>query len=188
MLSPPGQAVPCLATSDCRLRWWLAENPDTAALVQGGIIPAAPQQSCCAPLHPPAASLGRFLCGTVNDFVAEVGRAYKRATENKQEAELMARKVGCWRAGACRVTWRGLLWRSVHAQGWAALGVPEPLGCPGKHGVSRQRWGALVLRMPGPLGCPGKHRVPGKHPVVAVGSGWCQRAERGGRPAVRHAE
>ncbi|KAM6323322.1 diacylglycerol kinase delta-like isoform 3-T3 [Podargus strigoides] len=37
-------------------------------------------------------SANRFLCGTVNDFVAEVGRAYKRATENKQEAELMARK------------------------------------------------------------------------------------------------
>nr|XP_009930572.1 PREDICTED: diacylglycerol kinase delta-like [Opisthocomus hoazin] len=36
--------------------------------------------------------LDRFLCGTVNDFVAEVGRAYKKATENKQEAELMARK------------------------------------------------------------------------------------------------
>uniref|UniRef100_A0A8C7KJL9 Diacylglycerol kinase n=1 Tax=Oncorhynchus kisutch TaxID=8019 RepID=A0A8C7KJL9_ONCKI len=35
----------------------------------------------------------RFLCGTVNDFVAEVGRAYERATENKEEADAMAKKV-----------------------------------------------------------------------------------------------
>uniref|UniRef100_A0A8C8FQU2 Diacylglycerol kinase n=1 Tax=Oncorhynchus tshawytscha TaxID=74940 RepID=A0A8C8FQU2_ONCTS len=34
-----------------------------------------------------------FLCGTVNDFVAEVGRAYERATENKEEADAMAKKV-----------------------------------------------------------------------------------------------
>ncbi|NXE28492.1 DGKH kinase, partial [Ardeotis kori] len=42
--------------------------------------------------HSVVISSAKFLCGTVNDFVAEVGRAYKRATENKQEAELMARK------------------------------------------------------------------------------------------------
>ncbi|XP_068871925.1 diacylglycerol kinase delta-like isoform X1 [Aphelocoma coerulescens] len=42
--------------------------------------------------HSVVISSARFLCGTVNDFVTEVGRAYKRATENKQEAELMARK------------------------------------------------------------------------------------------------
>lgn len=40
-------------------------------------------------LHLPA----RFLCGTVNDFVAEVGKAYERATENKEEADAMAKKV-----------------------------------------------------------------------------------------------
>uniref|UniRef100_A0A8C2KB12 Diacylglycerol kinase n=1 Tax=Cyprinus carpio TaxID=7962 RepID=A0A8C2KB12_CYPCA len=34
----------------------------------------------------------RFLCGTVNDFVAEVGKAYERATENKEEADAMAKK------------------------------------------------------------------------------------------------
>uniref|UniRef100_A0A8C5DT72 Diacylglycerol kinase n=1 Tax=Gouania willdenowi TaxID=441366 RepID=A0A8C5DT72_GOUWI len=34
-----------------------------------------------------------FLCGTVNDFVAEVGKAYERATENKVEADVMAKKV-----------------------------------------------------------------------------------------------
>ncbi|NXT63221.1 DGKD kinase, partial [Chaetops frenatus] len=44
--------------------------------------------------HSVVISSAKFLCGTVNDFVAEVGRAYKRATENKQEAELMARKCG----------------------------------------------------------------------------------------------
>lgn len=38
-------------------------------------------------------SSSRFLCGTVNDFVAEVGKAYERATENKEEADAMARKV-----------------------------------------------------------------------------------------------
>ncbi|XP_071613954.1 diacylglycerol kinase delta-like isoform X3 [Heliangelus exortis] len=42
--------------------------------------------------HSVVISSAKFLCGTVNDFVAEVGRAYKRETENKQEAELMARK------------------------------------------------------------------------------------------------
>ncbi|NXV78287.1 DGKD kinase, partial [Atlantisia rogersi] len=42
--------------------------------------------------HSVVISSAKFLCGTVNDFVAEVGRAYRRATENKQEAELMARK------------------------------------------------------------------------------------------------
>ncbi|NXG04891.1 DGKD kinase, partial [Sakesphorus luctuosus] len=42
--------------------------------------------------HSVVITSAKFLCGTVNDFVAEVGRAYKRATENKQEAELMARK------------------------------------------------------------------------------------------------
>lgn len=35
----------------------------------------------------------RFLCGTVNDFVAEVGKAYERATENREEADAMAKKV-----------------------------------------------------------------------------------------------
>ncbi|NXY24286.1 DGKD kinase, partial [Atrichornis clamosus] len=42
--------------------------------------------------HSVVISSAKFLCGTVNDFVTEVGRAYKRATENKQEAELMAQK------------------------------------------------------------------------------------------------
>ncbi|KAL9837392.1 LOW QUALITY PROTEIN: diacylglycerol kinase delta-like [Geothlypis trichas] len=42
--------------------------------------------------HSVVISSAKFLCGTVNDFVTEVGRAYKRVTENKQEAELMARK------------------------------------------------------------------------------------------------
>lgn len=35
----------------------------------------------------------RFLCGTVNEFVAEVGKAYERATENRVEADAMAKKV-----------------------------------------------------------------------------------------------
>ncbi|NXB37309.1 DGKD kinase, partial [Eulacestoma nigropectus] len=42
--------------------------------------------------HSVVIASAKFLCGTVNDFVTEIGRAYKRATENKQEAELMARK------------------------------------------------------------------------------------------------
>ncbi|TSN12253.1 Diacylglycerol kinase eta [Bagarius yarrelli] len=33
-----------------------------------------------------------FLCGTVNEFVAEVGKAYEKATENKEEADVMAKK------------------------------------------------------------------------------------------------
>uniref|UniRef100_A0A673C4Z2 Diacylglycerol kinase n=1 Tax=Sphaeramia orbicularis TaxID=375764 RepID=A0A673C4Z2_9TELE len=44
--------------------------------------------------------LDRFLCGTVNDFVAEVGKAYERATENKEEADAMAKKVN---ASVCYV-------------------------------------------------------------------------------------
>ncbi|KAH0630739.1 hypothetical protein JD844_003922 [Phrynosoma platyrhinos] len=35
----------------------------------------------------------RFLCGTVNDFVADVGKAYERTADNKQEADTMARKA-----------------------------------------------------------------------------------------------
>lgn len=96
------------------------------------------------PLFPslPAASLVRFLCGTVNDFVAEVGRAYKRATENKQEAELMARKVGS----------EGLRWGpgGVHA-----VGLPKLLGCPGKYGILKH------------LGCPG---YPGSWVLKLSGS------------------
>ncbi|XP_075797397.1 diacylglycerol kinase kappa isoform X1 [Pelodiscus sinensis] len=42
--------------------------------------------------HSVVISSAKFLCGTVNDFVTEVGKAYERATENKQEADAMARK------------------------------------------------------------------------------------------------
>uniref|UniRef100_A0A8K9UJ63 Diacylglycerol kinase n=1 Tax=Oncorhynchus mykiss TaxID=8022 RepID=A0A8K9UJ63_ONCMY len=42
--------------------------------------------------HMDVISSAKFLCGTVNDFVAEVGRAYERATENKEEADAMAKK------------------------------------------------------------------------------------------------
>ncbi|XP_076018562.1 diacylglycerol kinase eta isoform X2 [Genypterus blacodes] len=42
--------------------------------------------------HSDVISSAKFLCGTVNDFVAEVGKAYERATENKEEADAMARK------------------------------------------------------------------------------------------------
>ncbi|KAK1890207.1 Diacylglycerol kinase kappa [Dissostichus eleginoides] len=39
--------------------------------------------------HSDVISSAKFLCGTVNDFVAEVGKAYERATENKEEADAM---------------------------------------------------------------------------------------------------
>ncbi|KAM6949441.1 diacylglycerol kinase eta [Aplochiton taeniatus] len=42
--------------------------------------------------HSDVISSAKFLCGTVNDFVVEVGKAYERATENKEEADAMARK------------------------------------------------------------------------------------------------
>ncbi|KTF93631.1 hypothetical protein cypCar_00004416 [Cyprinus carpio] len=42
--------------------------------------------------HSDVISSAQFLCGTVNDFVAEVGKAYERATENKEEADAMAKK------------------------------------------------------------------------------------------------
>lgn len=116
------------------------------------------------PVPPPnAASLGRFLCGTVNDFVAEVGRAYKRATENKQEAELMARKVregeiwGIW--GACpgvqpqEGTWQR---RASHG-GARTLGVLRTLGCPIQRTVPR-----------GNLGCPSIWGEPVGTPQCAM--------------------
>uniref|UniRef100_A0A673KQD3 Diacylglycerol kinase n=1 Tax=Sinocyclocheilus rhinocerous TaxID=307959 RepID=A0A673KQD3_9TELE len=42
--------------------------------------------------HSDVISSAKFLCGTVNDFVGEVGKAYERATENKEEADAMAKK------------------------------------------------------------------------------------------------
>eukprot|EP00066_Takifugu_rubripes_P029356 XP_011618622.1 PREDICTED: diacylglycerol kinase delta-like [Takifugu rubripes] len=42
--------------------------------------------------HSDVISSAKFLCGTVNDFVAEVGKAYERATENREEADAMAKK------------------------------------------------------------------------------------------------
>ncbi|KAK7170763.1 hypothetical protein R3I94_000847 [Phoxinus phoxinus] len=42
--------------------------------------------------HTDVISSAKFLCGTVNEFVAEVGKAYERATENKEEADAMAKK------------------------------------------------------------------------------------------------
>ncbi|KAM4611997.1 LOW QUALITY PROTEIN: diacylglycerol kinase delta [Polymixia lowei] len=42
--------------------------------------------------HSDVISSAKFLCGTVNDFVVEVGKAYERATENKEEADAMAKK------------------------------------------------------------------------------------------------
>uniref|UniRef100_A0A8C4ZWY0 Diacylglycerol kinase n=1 Tax=Gadus morhua TaxID=8049 RepID=A0A8C4ZWY0_GADMO len=43
--------------------------------------------------HTDVISSAKFLCGTVNEFVVEVGKAYERATENKAEADVMAKKV-----------------------------------------------------------------------------------------------
>ncbi|XP_073331521.1 diacylglycerol kinase eta isoform X2 [Pagrus major] len=45
--------------------------------------------------HSDVISSAKFLCGTVNEFVAEVGKAYERATENKEEADAMAKKGEC---------------------------------------------------------------------------------------------
>ncbi|KAJ0006211.1 hypothetical protein NQD34_013484 [Periophthalmus magnuspinnatus] len=42
--------------------------------------------------HSDVISSAKFLCGTVNEFVAEVGKAYQRATENREEADAMAKK------------------------------------------------------------------------------------------------
>ncbi|XP_077399766.1 diacylglycerol kinase eta isoform X1 [Vanacampus margaritifer] len=42
--------------------------------------------------HSDVISSAKFLYGTVNEFVAEVGKAYERATENKEEADAMAKK------------------------------------------------------------------------------------------------
>lgn len=106
------------------------------------------------PFPPPnAASLGRFLCGTVNDFVAEVGRAYKRATENKQEAELMARKVregeiwGIW--GACPGVQPQEGWgpgRDVHPTGvHGHLGCSGPWGAPSSARCPGGIWGARAF-------------------------------------------
>ncbi|XP_041925675.1 diacylglycerol kinase delta isoform X3 [Alosa sapidissima] len=42
--------------------------------------------------HSDVISSAKFLCGTVNDFVAEVGKAYEQAAENREEADAMAKK------------------------------------------------------------------------------------------------
>ncbi|XP_048400216.1 diacylglycerol kinase eta isoform X1 [Stegostoma tigrinum] len=42
--------------------------------------------------HSDVISSARFLCGTVSDFIAEVGKAYKKAEDNKGEADTMANK------------------------------------------------------------------------------------------------
>ncbi|XP_067852868.1 diacylglycerol kinase delta isoform X2 [Heptranchias perlo] len=42
--------------------------------------------------HSDVISSARFLCETVSDFIAEVGKAYKKAEENKEEAETMTNK------------------------------------------------------------------------------------------------
>ncbi|XP_053330194.1 diacylglycerol kinase eta-like isoform X2 [Spea bombifrons] len=42
--------------------------------------------------HCDVISSAKFLCLSVNEFVTEVGKAYERATENREEAENMARK------------------------------------------------------------------------------------------------
>ncbi|XP_042336130.1 diacylglycerol kinase kappa isoform X2 [Sceloporus undulatus] len=42
--------------------------------------------------HSVVISSAKFLCGTVNDFVTDVGKAYERTADNKQEADTMARK------------------------------------------------------------------------------------------------
>ncbi|KAJ6653547.1 hypothetical protein lerEdw1_009127 [Lerista edwardsae] len=43
--------------------------------------------------HSVVISSAKFLCGTVNDFVADVGKAYEKSADNKQEADTMARKA-----------------------------------------------------------------------------------------------
>ncbi|MGH0166288.1 UNVERIFIED_CONTAM: hypothetical protein FKN15_050649 [Acipenser sinensis] len=48
--------------------------------------------------HADVISSAKFLCGTVNEFVAEVGKAYERATENKEEADTMAKKASTTRS------------------------------------------------------------------------------------------
>ncbi|XP_078067355.1 diacylglycerol kinase eta-like isoform X1 [Mustelus asterias] len=42
--------------------------------------------------HADVISSAKFLCGTVSDFIAEVGKAYIKAEENQEEADTMANK------------------------------------------------------------------------------------------------
>uniref|UniRef100_A0A8C9UBJ8 Diacylglycerol kinase n=1 Tax=Scleropages formosus TaxID=113540 RepID=A0A8C9UBJ8_SCLFO len=42
--------------------------------------------------HSDVISSAKFLSGTVNDFVSEVGKAYERVAENQEEADAMAKK------------------------------------------------------------------------------------------------
>ncbi|XP_067307509.1 diacylglycerol kinase delta-like isoform X4 [Pseudorasbora parva] len=44
--------------------------------------------------HSVVISSAKVLCETVKDFVAKVGRAYERNTENSEESEVMAKKCG----------------------------------------------------------------------------------------------
>lgn len=116
----PGQAVPCPATSGC-------PAANLALLLPcRRHYPSSPPTGTCAQRGVPLSTRfpRRFLCGTVNDFVAEVGRAYKRAMENKQEAELMARKVGFGGAGwHSPQPWRGRVCSAGPCPGCACTGV-----------------------------------------------------------------
>lgn len=60
----------------------------------------------------------RVLCETVKDFVAKVGRAYEKNTENSEESEAMAKKVSCdWllEAGSVLRLADELLWMFLSA-------------------------------------------------------------------------
>ena len=108
--------------------------------------------------------------------MAEVGRAYKRATENKQEAELMARKVGCRGAGGQgRVGWaveggtapgQWRCWEGVCSSGLcpccARTGACSAWGGQVKMGCPRAR-DARALQVPGEASSTvgGQRFVPG---------------------------
>ncbi|XP_034020182.1 diacylglycerol kinase delta isoform X2 [Thalassophryne amazonica] len=69
---------------DCPLQVHITQYADSVATHLAKILDSDK--------HSDVISSAKFLCGTVNNFVAEVGKAYERATENKEEADAMARK------------------------------------------------------------------------------------------------
>ncbi|XP_063169562.1 diacylglycerol kinase kappa [Candoia aspera] len=83
----PKQSPPALGeeeSEDSTIQAQISHYADSVALHLAKILESDK--------HSVVISSAKFLCGTVNDFVADVGRAYERAADSKQEAAIMAGK------------------------------------------------------------------------------------------------
>ncbi|KAM6427486.1 diacylglycerol kinase kappa [Liasis olivaceus] len=83
----PKQSPPALGeeeSEDSTIQAQISHYADSVALHLAKILESDK--------HSVVISSAKFLCGTVNDFVADVGKAYERAADSKREAAIMAGK------------------------------------------------------------------------------------------------